>query len=102
MRTIISFISEKALLLSHSAAQKRTWLPRRMNSNTNVTQRGTSGAYSVPGWAWLPLTGPSRVGRSLPPMASRQPKSGMFTACPTEPIITSWDRSDNQVCQVAF
>ena len=85
MRTIISFISEKATLLSHSAAQERTWFARQMKSNKNVTQRGTSGACSVPGWAWLPLTGPSRVGRSLLPMAPSQPESGMFTACPTEP-----------------
>lgn len=55
MRTIISFISEKAILLSHSVAEKRTWLDRQINSKKNVTLRGRSYACPVPGWAWQPL-----------------------------------------------
>lgn len=51
MRTIISFISEKAISLSHSVAEKRTWLDRQINSKKNVTLRGRSDAFPVPGWA---------------------------------------------------
>lgn len=77
MRPIISFVSEKAILLSHRRAEKRARLDRLTSSNKNVTVRG---------YFWCPLSapvglaalqgvkGPSGVGGSRLSVARGQPK----------------------------